>query len=407
MPFELCPSEPDATLAGVCFSLPSGEIRKVIGPSPEAARALHGAAKPFILLGFVILLGGCASPGNPRPPSLHLQQIAAAPQAERLGDQVILTWTIPAATTDGGKPEPPLTAVVCREVVPTTAAAAPCTPVARLPTAPGSNGRAVDTLPPALLAKPDLLAYRVELLNRRGRSAGLSQPAFAVAGPAPAPAGPLALSGRAEGTLIAWAAAPSPGLMQVTRTPASAAPAKPAAPRPSSGLGNDPQAPVLLRPPDRAHAAAGIIDASVLDPRAEGVAFRYVAQRVETLTLAGHTLELHGLPSPPAVFAYAYTFPPPPPSGLLAIPAVSPSEIDLSWEPSASAEPLGYNVFRRGPGESAFSLLNARPVASLSYRDAAVVAGRTYVYRVTAVDRHKNQSAPSPEAQETASPGAP
>ena len=361
----------------------------------------------------LLLLGGCASPGNPRAPSLHLQKVAAAPQAERLGDQVLLTWTTPAATTDGGKPEPPLTAVICRE---TQAAPASCTPVLRVPAAPGSNGSAAETLPPALLATPGLLAYRVELLNRRGRSAGLSEPAFAAAGKAPAPAGSLTLSGQAGGTLIAWAAVASPGAMQVSRTPAAATkpPGHPASA--SAGLNGNPLATVLLRPPDQGRAAgsasgpasvSGLIDASVLDPRAEGVAFRYIAQRVETVTLAAHTLELHGIPSPPAMFTYAFTFPPRAPAGLLAVPALSPPEIDLSWESpdtAAAAGPLGYNVYRRGPGESAFTRLSAKPVATPAFRDATVAPGRTYTYRVTAVDRHGNESPPSAEVQENVTP---
>ncbi len=374
-------------------------------------------------LGCLALLGGCASPGNPRPPSLHLEQVAPDLAAERLGDQVILTWTTPDATTDGGKPEMPLTAVICRESFASSPLPAPpCTPVLRVPVTPGSAGRAAETLPATLLGTPALLAYRVELTNRRGRSAGLSEPAFAAAGKAPAAAGPLMLSGQASGTVVAWAAAASPGAMQVTRTPASpgtpgtAKPAAmPASPRfsASSGQNDDPLAAVLLRPPDRGRAAtgppaaSGLVDASVLDPRAEGIAFSYTAQRIETVTLAGHTLELHGIASPPAVFTYAYTFAPPSPSGLLAVPALSPPEIDLSWEAaesSASAGLLGYKVYRRGPGESAFTLLHAKPVASLSFRDATVMPGRKYAYRVTSVDRHGNESAPSPEVQESVTP---
>ena len=198
---------PGATLAAVCRGWASKADREANGRGSatsaarlrEACAALSGAGP--VLLG-AILLSGCASPGNPRPPSLHLQQVPAAAEAQRLGDQVIVTWDTPAGTTDGGKPEPPLTAVVCREMLPQAArpATAPvsCTPVLRLAAAPGSSGRAAETLPAALLATPALLAYRVELLNARGRSAGLSPPAFAAAGPAPAPAG-AAHAQRARG----------------------------------------------------------------------------------------------------------------------------------------------------------------------------------------------------------------
>ena len=357
------------------------------------------------LLISVALLSGCASPANPRPPSLHLQEVPAAPQAERLGDQVILTWETPASTTDGGRPGLPLTAVLCRES--TAPAPVGCVPVLRLPASPGAPGHAADTLPPALLASQALIAYRVEIQNSRGRSASASPPAFVAAGPAPAPAGALSITGRPGGALITWAGAPSSGIMELTRTPAnppavSGAQARPAAKAPA--LTADPSAPVLLRPAAGRADTNGMLDSAVLDSRLEGTAFRYVGQRVETVTLAGHALELRGLPSPPAVFTYAHSFPPDVPSGLIAVPSLAPPAIDLSWEASASADLLGYNVYRRDAAGAAFKLLNPTPVPSPSFRDQTVVPGRLYTYRVTALDRHHKRSAPSSEVQETVTP---
>ena len=353
------------------------------------------------------LLGGCASPANPRAPSLHLEEIAAPLEAVRLGDQVMLTWTTPAATTDGGRPDLPLTAVLCRESV--TPAQTACAPLLRLATAPGAAGSASDTLPPALLGSRSLVAYRLEIQNRRGRAAGFSEPAFAAAGSAPAPAGRLTVSGRAAGALITWPAASSSGAMELTRT--AVVPPAPAGNAPGAGSAHpaafaaDPAAPVVLRPaPGTGPAANGMVDVSVLDPRAEGTAFRYVGQRVESVTLAGHALELRGLPSAPVVFTYAHVFPPAVPAGLIAVPALTPPALDLSWEVDASPDLLGYNVYRRGAGERDFTLLTAKPIPIPSFRDAGVEAGRAYTYRVTALDRHHNQSAPSVEVKESVTP---
>ncbi len=43
---------------------------------------------------------GCASPGQPQPPSLKLVRFVDDLSAERIGDAVELRWTTPSATTD-------------------------------------------------------------------------------------------------------------------------------------------------------------------------------------------------------------------------------------------------------------------------------------------------------------------
>ena len=351
----------------------------------------------------ITLLVGCASPANPRAPSLHLQEVAAAPQATRVGDEVHLAWTTPVATTDGGRPELPLIAVLCREdaALPQTG----CNAIGRAVTAPGADGQMVDVLPPALLGARSLLAYRLEIQNRRGRSAGFSAPALAVAGPAPAAAGPLTITAQPGGALVTWApAAGSAGAMELTRTVSGGLPARPAG-KPAPALAADPAAPVLLRSaPAPGLAVNGMLDPAVLDARSEGTAYSYVGQRVETIKMGPQTLELRGLPSPPAGFTYVHSFAPAAPSGLLAVPALAPPSIDLSWEPSLSPDLLGYNVYRRSGAEPSFRLLNAKPVAVPSFRDGAVITGRIYTYRVTTLDRHHNQSAASVEVQETVTP---
>ena len=46
-----------------------------------------------------LLLTGCASPGTPRPPSLHLPRPVRNLQAMREGNRVLLQWTTPTDTT--------------------------------------------------------------------------------------------------------------------------------------------------------------------------------------------------------------------------------------------------------------------------------------------------------------------
>src|SRR5215467_851033 len=53
-----------------------------------------------LALGMPLLLTACATVGPPLPPSLELPKPPKDLRAARKGDKVILTWTVPAVTTD-------------------------------------------------------------------------------------------------------------------------------------------------------------------------------------------------------------------------------------------------------------------------------------------------------------------
>lgn len=62
--------------------------------------------------------------------------------------------------------------------------------------------------------------------------------------------------------------------------------------------------------------------------------------------------------------------------------------VTLSWMASADAAAnpsLTYNVYRLAACSEPFAQLNASPDAATTYLDAAVFAGNTYCYQVTAV----------------------
>ena len=112
-------------------------------------------------------------------------------------------------------------------------------------------------------------------------------------------------------------------------------------------------------------------------------------------------------------------------------PAIAPA-IDLSWNPNPEPRVAGYRVYRQdveggewkrlddhpseqrplagGPGLPPQQAKDRSPgtpglaelVREASYRDATVVAGRSYAYRVTAVSDAGNESGPSNEVTETA-----
>lgn len=72
--------------------------------------------------------------------------------------------------------------------------------------------------------------------------------------------------------------------------------------------------------------------------------------------------------------------------------------ISLNWQASTS-QIVGYNVYRAGQNGGPYSKVSSAVDASTAYSDAAVQAGSTYYYVVTAVDGSGNESVYSNQAQ--------
>jgi hypothetical protein len=373
---------------------------------------------------------GCASPGPPRAPSLNLPEVIKNLTVDRVGDEVRLHWDTPSKTTDRIDIKGPVTAEICRVPVPSHASS-PCTVVKRLPVQSGPT-QAADVLPQALTADPPvLLAYRVQLVNANGRSAGPSKEAFAAAGAAPPPVEQLHATAIREGVMLEWQkkdttadveldrrlerpggvpTPPAPTRVAPTKTtsrshksltPASAPQSKPQTVSMTPTIPDE----IKLQTPKEALDAGGTVDKTTHI----GESYIYTAQRVRYVTLDGHTVQLRSVISSPVTFAARDVFPPLVPTGLEAVPGgATPADrsIDLSWTPDTEADLLGYNVYRQkvtSTGEVAGTAarLNSIPVVGPAYRDQTAVPGHRYSYRVTAVDATGNESAPSTSVQET------
>jgi hypothetical protein len=367
---------------------------------------------------------GCASPGPPRAPSLRLPVIVKDLTAERVGDEVHLHWTTPEKTTDDLPIKGSLTAEICRDPA-SSSSPQPCTSVKRLAVQPGPS-QASDTLPSALTLDPvTLLAYRVRILNANERSAGPSPVAFAAAGATPPPVEDLRATTVRAGVMLEWRQQPSTASVELDRllegapTPTKAPKPKPG-PKPSPNptkkstrkTSPPPAQPTpaalvevkLQTPPSQASDVGGTIDRTAQF----GETYRYTAHRVRAVTLSGHSLKLRSPASPPVVVLLKDTFPPAPPTGLAAVPGgATPADasIDLSWDPDTDADLAGYIVYRQqvnstGALTGPVTRLNAAPVVGPAYRDQTAVPGKTFAYRVTAVDTVGNESAPSADVQE-------
>ena len=298
------------------------------------------------------LLSGCASPGPPLPPSLKLPEIVTGLTASRVGDEVRLRWTTPSRTTDKLLIAGPVVAEICREtpaVAPSApakaaqnsamsvgknAASAPCSPVLlRVQVTPGAS-EAVDVLPASLTAAPArLLAYRVQLRNAAGRTAGASPAVFAASGPAPQAVEDLRGKATKAGVVLEWKAEAQetgnreqgtegtesieldrtilqPATANTTTTTASTSPTTTA----GSGLERKGGLPGATKEPSESRFRAGgeLADAGGTVDRTAliGHAYRYTAQRVRSVELGGQKLELRGVASVEVTVAMKDVFPP-------------------------------------------------------------------------------------------------
>jgi hypothetical protein len=392
-------------------------------PIFRPVRAAILVAAALGLSGFSV---GCASPGPPRPPSLKLPKPVADLTAQRVGNQVILHWTSPSKTTDDLEIKGTIAARICREIGSSSLhlrSKTPCAPVLQIPVQPGASTATDQLQPPFNSDPPALLTYFVEIDNVSGHSAGPSNQAFTATGRAPDPIVDLRATPVRSGAMLEWrqpsqaaTAAETVELLRTQLHPATTPPSdskKPPAAAPSS-LSSPAPTIVRLRvagesPQPPAHPD-GTIDRTV---RTDDT-YTYTAERIRTVQLGVHTLQLRSPVSAAITFTMRDLFPPAIPTGLDAIlgSAITPGDptphptIDLSWEPDTDTDLAGYILYRQPlttAGEAAVSFirLNPAPLPGPSFRDLTAVPGQPYAYRVTAIDQSGNESSPSRSIQET------
>ncbi len=97
---------------------------------------------------------------------------------------------------------------------------------------------------------------------------------------------------------------------------------------------------------------------------------------------------------------YVDRFAPPAPTELVAL--AETGRVRLVWRPSEAEDVAGYIVYRRAVDGGKFERVTPKPVEAAEYVDTAVAGGRTYTYRVTAVDQAGNESGPGNEVRATA-----
>jgi hypothetical protein len=365
-----------------------------------------------------LLMVGCAQTGPPLPPSLELPKPPSDLHASRKGNLVTLTWTQPAVTTDrlGVRFLGPTR--ICRALKtqftacgnPAGILPAPTTQPNRSrkkPRKPKSSSSSrpapvtqtySDALPSDWLQRDssDDVTYAVEVLNRNGRGAGISNlvhvPAVSTL---PAP-GDLTATLSGDGVSLTWT---SKGESQPVRddssTQASRVQHRYRIYRREEAIGND--------------AVAGEVEVSEAGSAHftdSGFAWeKTYLYRVTAVSIAKRPegeVQVEGDDSASVRMVAHDIFPPAVPAGLQAAYSGEGQKpfIDLIWAPVTTADLAGYNIYRSEGSGGTTTKLNSDLVKSPSYRDFTVESGKTYTYTVSSVDVRGNESQKSESASE-------
>lgn len=346
-------------------------------------------------------LSGCGTPGAPQPPSLNLPEAVKDLSTSRAGNRVTLTWTMPKRNTDKTVIKGDVAVRICRRDgdgdVQGDAGAA-CIPAGPdQMEAPGKPGSFSESMPAALAAGPPRpVSYFIELRNRSGRSAGLSNAATVLAGAAPAQIEGLKAEVRKDGVVLSWTAEGDSTAVRLERKLLS-----PPVRRQESG----PLAPAP-EPANQRFMIDTAGQARAIDKTVRfGESYEYRAQRVARVDVKGEALELDGAFSTVIDVDVKDVFPPAVPSGLVAVGTAGENgqapAIDLSWQPDTEPDLAGYIVYRREQDGEWQRISGSAPVLEPAFHDGQVQPGRMYEYAVSAVDKGGHESERSAEAQET------
>ena len=287
---------------------------------------------------------------------------------------------------------------------------------ARKATAQKTVATFTDTLPFTIQqANPAGFAtYAVEVLNAADRGAGISNQVHVPLVPTMPPFSSFAAQPESRGVLISWQCPPAPAggradtgyLFRIYRHSESLLRETRIAEVDVTECIFGPGGLVELssQPSSAGANEQSKIVTSFLDQSIEWESTYFYRGAVVSVMESGGkpAIEVEGNDTPEIrVFAHD-VFPPSVPSGLQAVfsgPGQLPF-IDLIWAPVSDADLDGYNIYRHEDG-SAPVKVNMELVKMPAFRDLAVVAGKTYFYSVSAVDRRGNESARSEEGSES------
>ena len=395
------------------MSSTAGPKRAVSALCVSVSLLIDGAYKSTLIVVLAACLLGCGSPDLPTARHAIVPVPVSDLSARQVGDTVILNFTLPSTSTD----QQPLADMPSVEIYRSTPQS-----IAAGSKAAGKNKNAerlADTIPAETLGQyeknghiefPDKLdagelsndggtelIYTVKTRLSRAKASASSNGVTLRVYPAPAPIRDLRATLTETALVLDWSAAQetrpgSPGKtagFRIYRAEVDPSAAGVAISNPSQAK--------LITPPEL------LAQTTATEYRDMTVQFghTYFYEIREVMQLGTETVESSG--SLPAVLTAKDIVPPEPPQGVeavsMAATAGTPPAIELTWTIGAETDLAGYNVYRSEQSEGPGQKLNSELLLAPTFRDMSVAPGKTYFYRVGAVDQAGNESALSPSVE--------
>ena len=302
----------------------------------------------FVLAAVALTLIGCGYVSDPLPPALNIPVRVTDLTAVQRGDKLVMTFTAPALTTEQ-LPIRDFDRVELRigpaaSSMDTWAGAA-----TSLPLAAPEPGAAINAEAPAAQWSGREVLIAVRLVSTRGREADWSN-SVVLTPRAPLPMPVVTASAHPDGVQVRWQDIPGAKYRVRKGTDAAAVVEKPVYVDSTVELGKTYTYDV--------QAFVGLVESEI---------------------------------SKPVTVTARDEFAPKPPAGVTIV--AGANSVELAWERNLETDLGTYRVYR-AEGSGDFKVL-ADAVEGLAYSDRQVESGKTYRYRVTAIDRSGNESEPS------------
>ena len=350
---------------------------------------------------------GCASPDLPTARHPIVPVPVSDLTARQVGDTVVLTFTLPTTSTD----QQPLAEMPSVEIYrnePQGSALAPkATPKSR------STGRPADTVPSETVGQyeknghiefPDKLdagevsnesgtdlIYTVRTRVSRAKASADSNTVTLRVYPAPPTVQDLRATLTETALVLNWNAAQQARPVAAGKAAEFRIYRAEVDPTAAEAAVSNPSQAKLIAPPELLGQTTGT---EYRDTSFQfGHTYFYDIRQV--LQLGTTTVE--SADSAPAVLMAKDIFPPAAPQGLEAVTVAAtngaPPAIELTWTINTETDLAGYDVYRSEEAEARGQKLNSELLLAPTFRDMSVAPGKSYFYRVGAVDQSGNESA--------------
>jgi hypothetical protein len=352
-------------------------------------------------------LFGCASPDLPTPRHAIIPVPVSDLSARQVGDTVILNFTLPTTSTDQ-QPLADLPSVEIYRNLPQGAATAPkaaaknrsaAQPVDAIPFETieqyRKNGRIEfpDKLDPGELAKESGtdLVYTVRTRVSQAKASADSNAVTLRVYPPPATVQDVRATLTETGLLLEWRTAQEEGRALAGKADGFRIYRAEVDPATAEAATSDPSQAKLIAPP---LLLTQTTETQYRDTTLQfGHTYFYNIHRV----MQFGAVAVESADSAPAVLMARDIFPPAAPQGLEAVvePATNgmPASNELTWTINTEPDLAGYNVYRSEQAETPGQKQNTELLLVPTFRDMSVVPGKSYFYRVGAVDQSGNESA--------------